>query len=175
MKRVTLVLLTSTIAASPAFAQAQDNNGRSSPIPVQITPFVSVGSNASSGVGASVRWYVAPKLSVEVETALREAEVTGLTSSVNLLYDLPSIGRVRPYVVGGVGFEQYGTVAESPFHGLITLKKTAFTVNAGGGVRVPIDDKWGYGADARWSNGIGREAPERWRVYNGVTFGALGR
>lgn len=172
MKFVPLVVLTSTFAAGPAFAQAQDNNGPSPSAPVQITPFVSIGSNSSSGVGASVRWYVAPKLSVEVETALREAEVTGLTSSISLLYDLPSIGRVTPYVAGGVGFEQYGTVAESPFQGLITLKKTAFTVNAGGGVRVPIDEKWGYGADARWSNGIGREAPERWRVFNGVTFGA---
>jgi hypothetical protein len=78
-------------------------------------------------------------------------------------------------VAGGVGFEQYGSVVDTPLQGLITVKKTAFTVNAGGGVRVPIDDKWGYGADLRWSNGIGREAPERWRVYNGVTFGTGGR
>jgi hypothetical protein len=46
---------------------------------------------------------VAPKLGFEVDTALREAEVTGLSSSVNLVYELPSLGRVTPYVAGGVG------------------------------------------------------------------------
>ena len=113
-------------------------------------------------------------LSVEVDTALREAEVTGLTSSVSLLYDLPSIGRVTPYVAGGIGVEQYGAVAQSPF-GLATVKKTTFTLNAGGGVSIPIDEAWGFRADARWSNGLGMQAPERWRVYNGVTFGPGGR
>jgi hypothetical protein len=114
MKFVPLVVLTSTMAASPAFAQAQDNNGPSSPVPVQITPFVSIGSNASSGVGASVRWYVAPKLSVELETAFREAEVTGLTSSVSLLYDLPSLGRVnRTWLVASVSSS---TGASSTLH-----------------------------------------------------------
>ena len=98
---------------------------------------------ASTGVGASVRWPIASKLSIEVETSVRQAEVTGLSSSVSLLYDLPSIGRVTPYVAGGAGFEQYGTVAESPL-GLVMSKRTTFTVNAGGGIRMPIDDKWGF-------------------------------
>jgi hypothetical protein len=39
-------------------------------------------------------------------------------------------------------------------------------------VRVPVDDKWGLRADMRWSNGLGSKAPERLRLYNGITFGA---
>ena len=175
MKLVPYVLATSALLAGPDIALAQDSRGQAATLPVEITPYVSVGSSASSGVGASVRWSLAPKLSIELDTALRKAEVTGLSSSVSLLFDLPSIGRVTPYVAGGVGVEQYGTVLESPYQGLFTAKKTTLTVNAGGGIRVPIDDKWGFRTDARWSNGIGRQAPERWRVYNGVTFGTQGR
>ena len=173
MKLVSLVLLIATMAG-PDIAQAQDSGSQAAPVKVQITPYVSVGSSASSGVGASVRWSVAPKLGIEVDTALREAEVTGLSSSVNLVYDLPSLGRVTPYVAGGVGLEQYGTLDQQPL-GLVAVKKTAFTVNAGGGVRMLIDEKWGFRTDARWSNGLGMQAPERWRVYNGVTFGTGGR
>ena len=173
MKLVPLVLLTSATFVGAEAAHAQESRDQAPPIPYEITPHVSVGSNSSTGVGASVRWPIASKLSIEVETAVRQAEVTGLSSSVSLLYDLPSIGRVTSYLAGGVGFEQYGTVAESPL-GLVMSKRTTFTVNAGGGIRIPIDDKWGFRTDARWSNGIGR-APERFRVFNGVTFGTAGR
>jgi hypothetical protein len=58
---------------------------------------------------------------------------------------------------------------------LIVQPRLAFTLNAGGGVRVPVNDRWGVRADARWSNGIGWAAPERWRVYNGVTFRSGGK
>ncbi len=175
MKLVPLVASTCVLLAGPHLAYAQDLRGEAATRPVEITPYVSIGSLASSGVGTSVRWSLAPKLSIELDTALRQAEVTGLSSSVSLLYDLPSIGRVTPYVAGGAGFEQYGTVVELPLYGLATVKKTALTVNAGGGIRVPIADEWGFRSDARWSNGIGRDAPERWRLYNGVTFGTGGR
>ena len=175
MKLVPVVLLTSAALVSAEVAHAQERRDKEAPRRVEITPHVSVGSNASSGIGATVRWPVASKLSIELETALRESEVTGLLTNVSLIYDLPSIGRVTPYVAGGVGLEQYGTVFESPLQGLLSQKQTTFTVNAGGGIRVPIDDNWGVRTDARWSNGIGRKAPERWRVYNGVTFGAGGR
>ena len=174
MKLVPVVLLMAAMSAGPDIAQAQDSGDPAPPAKVQITPYVSVGSSASSGVGASVRWAVAPRLNIEVDTALQKTEVTGLSSSVSLLYDLPSIGRVTPYIAGGAGIEQYGTVVESSL-GLATLKRMTFAVNARGGVRIPIDEKWGFRTDARWSNGLGMQAPERWRVYNGVTFGTGGR
>ena len=49
-------------------------------------------------------------------------------------------------------------------------------MNAGGGVKVPVDENWGVlGADARWFNGIGGQAGEHWRLFNGVTFKTGGR
>jgi len=35
---------------------------------------------------------------------------------------------------------------------------------------VPVDANWGIRTDARWFNGLGRDAGEHWRLYNGVTF-----
>ena len=112
MKLVPLVLLTSATFVGAEAAHAQESRDQAPPIPYEITPHVSVGSNSSTGVGASVRWPIASKLSIEVETAVRQAEVTGLSSSVSLLYDLPSIGRVTPYVAGGAGFQQDRTADE---------------------------------------------------------------
>ena len=60
MKLVSLVLLVAALAG-PDIAQAQDSGSHAAPLRVQITPYVSVGSSAWSGVGASVRWAVAPK------------------------------------------------------------------------------------------------------------------
>ena len=48
------------------------------------------------------------------------------------------------------------------------------SVNAGGGLRVQTDENWGVRADARWFNDLGT-GPERWRLYNGVTFGRARR
>ena len=62
----------------------------------------SSGGNANGG-GAAVRWEIAPKLGVELETDVRRAEITALAIAVSLVYDLPSIGRVVPYAAAGVG------------------------------------------------------------------------
>jgi hypothetical protein len=43
-------------------------------------------------------------------------------------------------------------------------------INAGGGLKLPVNDTWGIRTDARWFNGLGRDAGEHWRLYNGVTF-----
>ena len=98
-----------------------------------------------------------------------------LSSHFSLLYDLPTLGRVAPYVAGGIGLEQYGVALEAPQGRLVTQQQTALSVNAGGGVRVPINQRWGVRSDARWFNGLGRTAPERWRLYNGVTVGRGGQ
>ena len=39
---------------------------------------------------------------------------------------------------------------------------------------MPITDRWGVRSDARWTNGHGRYAGEKWRVYNGATL-AVGK
>jgi hypothetical protein len=169
MKKPVLVLALSTVVVVvSASAQAQD--GRH-PAGVEITPFVSLGSNASSGVGAAVRWPLFSNFSLEVETAGRWSEVTALSAGASLLFDLPTIGAATPYVAAGIGLDQYGFLVDSPGRAVAMQTGTAVTVNAGGGVRVPVAGNWGMRTDARWSNGIGSKAPERWRLYNGITFG----
>jgi opacity protein-like surface antigen len=138
---------------------------------VEITPFVSLHSGVTSGIGAAVRWPVCANLSVEWEMSQRYAELNALASSVSLLVDLPKIGVATPYLAGGVGVEQFGYATSTAGGSLVTHAGTTFSVNAGGGVRVPVDDTWGLRADMRWSNGIGSQAPERLRLYNGITFG----
>lgn len=142
---------------------------------VEVTPFVGIGSAASARIGAAIRFEWTHRLGLELEMDYRRAEINALSSSVSLLYDLPRLGRTIPYLAGGVGVEQYGTALVLPGLGVVTQSGLAFTVNAGGGVRVPVSENWGIRTDARWSNGIGSNAPERWRVYNGVTFRRGGR
>jgi hypothetical protein len=153
-------------------AQAQDANTQSdSRAGAQITPYASLGSAASKGLGAGVTWQFTPKVGLELETDYRVGGARdAVSSSVSLIYDLPRIGRVTPYVAGGAGIDQYSFAHGSAGRPIVTLTGTAFTVNAGGGLKMPIDQTWGMRTDARWFNGIGRNAPERWRLYNGVTF-----
>ena len=171
-----LVVLTCAALAVASSARAQDDGRQEqSRSGIEITPYVSLGSAAASGVGTAVVLPLGSRLSLELETALRRAEMNALNCNVSVLVDLPSVGRAIPYVVGGIGLEQYATAIGSLGGGLVVQARTAFTLNAGGGLRIPVDEHWGVRADARWFNGVGRDAPERWRVYNGVTFGVPGR
>jgi opacity protein-like surface antigen len=172
--RIALTLVAVLVFAVSAGAQDNGDAARSLS-PVEITPYVALGSNGSSGVGGAVRWPLGSRFSLELETGYRRAEIDGLTTSLSLLYDLPAWGRLTPYAVAGTGIEQFGTVFQSPDGRLATRKGTALTINAGGGVRVAVNDRWGVRTDARWSNGLGWQAPERWRLYNGITFGRSGR
>jgi hypothetical protein len=136
----------------------------------EITPYVFMGSNGSSGVGTAVRWPMPNHFSFEVETNSRRSEVARLNANFSLLFDLPEIGRVTPYVAAGVGLDQYAYAETAPSGVMLAETGTAFSVNAGGGIRILADESWGMRTDARWFNGIGRKAPERLRLYNGVTF-----
>lgn len=169
-----LVALACAILSATS-ARAQDGPGPAgSDMAVEVTPYVFLGSLTSSGVGAAVRWPLASHLSVELETSYRRAEASNLSSNLSILFDFPQMGRVTPYVVGGVGLDQYNT-AEFLAGRVVTLPKTAFSVNAGGGIRVQADQNWGIRTDARYFKDFGRTAPERWRLYNGVTFGRTRR
>jgi opacity protein-like surface antigen len=111
-----------------------------------------------------------PKLSVESEVGYRRDTIGALSVSASLLYDLPSIRRVTPYLAAGIGLEQYATAFQLPGGALGAQQRTAVAVNAGGGLKVPVTDNWGIRTDARWFNGLGRDAGEHWRIYDGVTF-----
>src|SRR4029453_11897332 len=74
--------------------------------PVEIAPYVALGSANAQGGGAAVRWEIAPKLGVELETDVRRAEITAMAIAVSLVYDLPSIGRVVRSPAAGIGVGQ---------------------------------------------------------------------
>ena len=158
--------LAMSVLATSARAQDADAQSRSGP---EVTPYVFLGSNTSSGAGAAIRWPLKAGFGVEVETNYRSAEINGLDANLNLVYDLPAVGCAVPYVTAGIGLEQYGAVNVTRSGMPFLQTKTAFTVNTGTGVRVRVDDGWGYRADARYFNAVG-DGPERWRLYNGVTF-----
>jgi hypothetical protein len=153
-------------AGAPAQAQVGDQSsiGRSA---VEVTPFVGIDSASSARIGAAIRFAWMRNVSLELEMDYRRAEMNALASSVSLLYALPHLGRVIPYLAAGAGFERYGTALHVPGVGVVPRRGLAMTVNAGGGMRVPIDENWGIRTDAGWSNGIGRDAPQRWRCTTG--------
>ena len=153
-------------------ASAQNGSADRSP---EITPYAFLGSDASSGVGTAVRWPLAGPLSVEVDTGARLSTVSPLSANVSLLFDLPQFARMTPYIAGGIGLDQYAFADTSLTGDFVAQSGTAVSVNAGGGVRVRGSENWGIRADARWFNGLGDRAPERWRLYNGVMFGRQAR
>src|SRR5688572_29067439 len=154
-----------TLGALPAAAQDATT--------VEVTPYVALGSAGASPVGAVVSFPVTSKLSVESEVAYRRGEgnIHALSSSVNLLYSLPRLGRATPYVVGGVGLAQYGApVFASSGPPIGTESRVALTVNAGGGLKVPMTEKVDLRTDARWFKSFGRQGSEQFRVAQGVSF-----
>jgi opacity protein-like surface antigen len=111
-----------------------------------------------------------PNLSVESEVGYCHDMTGRLSAAASLIDDLPRIGRFKPYLAAGGGLEEYATASRLPDGAVAAQRRTAFAINAGGGLKVPVDDNWGIRTDARWFNGLGRDAGEHWRLYNGVTF-----
>ena len=140
---------------------------------VEVTPYVAVGSAGASPVGAAVTFPVTSTLSVETDVAYRRGEggINALSTSVNLLYFLPRVGQATPYVVGGVGLSQYGApvFSRSGFP-IGTVSDVAVTVNAGGGLKVPMNEKLDWRTDARWFKSFGRYGSEQFRVAQGISF-----
>jgi hypothetical protein len=173
---LTIVLLGWLFFAAPANAQdAADGPGSDTAASsaVQVTPFVSIDSRGSTPLGAAFSFPVAGNFRIETEVGYRRGEgnVNALGSSVNLLYDLPRIGRATPYLATGAGLAQYGAPIVARDGSVIaTQPRVAFEVNAGGGLKVPVDDTWGMRTDARWFKSFGRHASEHWRVAQGVSF-----
>jgi hypothetical protein len=46
----------------------------------------------------------------------------------------------------------------------------AYTANAGGGVKMPMNEKLDLRTDARWFKSFGRLGSERFRVAQGISF-----
>ena len=158
-------LVAFTLEASPALAQHAK--------PVEVTPYVGLGSEGASPVGAAVTFPVTSTLSVEVDTAYRrgEGDIHALSSSASLLYSLPRIGRTMPYVAAGAGLRQYGApLFSSDGPPIGTQSRMAMTVNAGGGLKTPVNEKMDLRTDARWFKSFGNQGSEQFRVSQGVSF-----
>ena len=164
------VVLLGLSSAQPAAAQSSDKPAVG---PVEVTPFASLGSYPSSRMGAAVTFPWTRNLSVESEVGWRLTN-GDLSASAGLLYSLPGIkiGRVTPYVASGVGLAPYSMLFQPPGSDPVSRQQTTLNVNAGGGIEVRLTENWGLRTDARWFNGVAREAGEYWRVYYGVTFRA---
>jgi hypothetical protein len=140
---------------------------------VEVTPYVAVGSAAASPVGAAVTFPVTSALSVETDVAYRRGEggMHALSSSTSLLWSLPRVGKSTPYAAAGVGLSQYGTPVfslDGPPIG--TQPRLALTVNAGGGLKVPMSETLDLRTDARWFKPLGRQGSEQFRVAQGISF-----
>lgn len=141
---------------------------------VEVTPYVAVASAGASPTGITVTFPVTSSLSVETDVAYRRGEgIHALSTSGSLLYSLPRVGHSTPYVAGGIGLSQYGSPVVSPNGGVIgSQSRLAVTLNAGGGVKVPVKKTLDLRTDARWYKSFGRQGSEAFRVAQGISFDA---
>jgi hypothetical protein len=154
-----------TLAALPANAQ----DARIT----EVTPYVALGSAGASNVGALVTFPVTSTLGVETDVAYRRGEgrINALSTSTSLLWSLPRVGRWTPYLAAGVGLSQYGVpVFSSDGAPIATQSRVAMTVNAGGGLKMPMNEKLDLRTDARWFKSFGRQGSEHFRVAQGISF-----
>jgi hypothetical protein len=140
---------------------------------VEVTPYVALGTAGASPIGTAVTFPVTSTLSVETDVAYRrgEGDIHALSMSANLLYFLPRFGQSTPYVTGGVGLAQYGSpIFAGNGRPIGTEPRTAMTVNAGGGLKMAMNEKLDLRTDARWFKSFGRQGSEQFRVAQGVSF-----
>ena len=140
---------------------------------VEVTPYVAVGSADASPIGAAVTFPLTSTLSVETDLAYRRGEgrIHALSSNTSLLFALPRVGQTTPYVVAGIGLSQYGApVFSSSGPPIGTQSRVAPTVNAGGGLKMPMNSALDLRTDARWFKSFGRQGSEQFRVAQGISF-----
>ena len=160
-----LTIVVFTFVASPAVGQDAKA--------VEVTPFVALGSTGASPLGVVIVFPVTSTLDIETEVDYRRGEgrIHAVSSSTSLLWNLPRVGRVAPYLAAGVGLAQYGAPVLSPGgYPIATQSRMSVTVNAGGGLKTRIDDKLDMRTDARWFKSFGRHGSEHFRVAQGVAF-----
>ena len=167
-KAAVFALVAFTLEALPVKAQEART--------VEVTPYVAVGSAAASPIGIAFTFPVTSTLSFETDVAYRRGEgnINALSINANLLYFLPRVGQATAYVVGGVGLSQYGApVFSSNGPPIGTETRIAPTVNAGGGLKMPMSETLDLRTDARWFKSFGLppgQGSEQFRVAQGLSF-----
>ncbi|MGE3955543.1 MAG: hypothetical protein AB7H96_02405 [Vicinamibacterales bacterium] len=166
-RSVVFALVAFALGALPARAQDAKT--------VEVTPYVALGTAGASPVGAAVTFPITSKLSFETDVAYRRGEgnINALSMNGSLLWSLPRVGHAMPYVAGGVGLAQYGApVFSSDGPPIGTQSRVAMTVNAGGGLKMPMNDKMDSRTDVRWFKSFGHQGSEQFRVAQGISFDA---
>lgn len=162
---VVVTFVAVTLGAGLAHAQQTPSVG--------ITPYVALGSSAASPVGAAATIPITSNLAVETDVAYRRGEgnMNALSTSASLLYFLPKVGAISPYVAGGLGLSQYGVAVSSAATGgpIGTESRLGLTVNAGGGLKLPMNDTLDLRTDARWFKTRG-QGSDQFRVSQGISF-----
>lgn len=161
---VVCTLVAVALGAVPAAAQ---NTGT-----VDVTPYVALGSAGASPLGVVATFPVTSSLSVETDVAYRrgEGDLHALSTSAGLLWSLPRVGQATPFVGAGVGLAQFG--APMPSAGgppIGTQPRVALTMNAGGGIKMPVNERIALRTDARWFKSFGTHGSEQFRVAQGVS------
>jgi hypothetical protein len=174
---IVLLIVGGAVLAGAQAGYAQSSEPRTPPTSmtstVEVTPFVGFGSAGASRVGSAVAFVWTPKIRLESEFAYHRDAL--FSTSLNLVYSLPRVMRVEPYVTGGLGVGQIETATQAPTPGgFLVQRSLALVLNAGTGLTVPVRERVGYRVDARWSNPLGI-APETWRIYQGATLGVGGK
>ena len=155
------------VTAIPSTAQAQ------TALPsIEVMPYVSLDSRGMIPIGTAVSFPLNSTFSIETEVGYRRAEgnLNALSTSASLLYNLPKLGSVTPYLAAGVGIAQYGSPIITPRGVIGTQSAMAFELNAGGGIKVPMDNSMDFRTDARWYKTFGRNSADHFRISNGVSF-----
>jgi hypothetical protein len=158
-------LVASTFAALPAWAQDERT--------LEVTPYAALGSPGVSPVGAAVAFPVTSTLSLETDVAYRRGEgrIHALSTHTSLLWLLPRAGQSTPYVAAGIGLSQYGApIFSSDGPPIGTESRVAVTVNTGGGLKMPMNDKLDLRTDARWFKSFGKQGSEQFRLAQGISF-----
>jgi hypothetical protein len=141
---------------------------------VEVTPFLALGSNGVSPIGAAITFPLTPTLAIEAEVGYRrgEGDIHALNMNASVLCSLPRLGKITPYVAGGIGLAEYGSpvVLRAGGYPIGAEPRVTLTVNAGGGFKVPVRDTWDLRTDARWFNSFGHDAGEHFRVAQGISF-----
>ena len=173
------ILMVVSIAV-PATAQAQSV---ARPGSWTLTPFLhtsaGVGDPApadSFGLGFAVAYDWTANLGFEGEVshlfdiAGDSADVDwSITNfSANAIYHF-DVRRVTPYATFGLGFERSGMGSNVLDPVGDDLSSSEISVNFGGGVKYPLNDRWIARADLRrfQANDL---APDYWRLYGGLTW-----
>ncbi len=166
---------TSVLCAAVALTLGAGTAAAQEPHAVQVTPYVAVGTPGAAPVGVAATLPLTSRLDLETDLAYRRGEgrIHALSANASLLWLLPRIGQATPYVAAGAGVSQYGSpVFGSDGPPIGTQPRLAMTMNAGGGVKMPVTGSIGLRTDARWFKSVGSQGAEQFRVAQGISFDA---